>query len=134
MRTDTQAIDTNILLRLAIGDVPEQKKRARELVLSGPTFHISTLAVTEAVFTMERNSSYEFSRERIASILETLLSSPCFSYDKALLDEVFPLYVNHPKLSFNDCVLSFETAKFGHEPIWTFDKKFATQSPVAKLA
>ena len=131
MTKDTQAIDTNILLRLILNDIPAQRRRAYRHVLNGATYYIPTLAITEAVFTLERGH-YRFPRPAVVEALTTLIGSSCFSYDRPLLREVFPFYLAHPALSFNDCLMSFDVARRGYEPLWTFDKAFATQSPVAK--
>lgn len=132
MNKNIQSVDTNILLRLILNDVPAQRARAYKHILNGATYYIPTLALTEVVFTLERGK-YRHSRKTIVEALTPLINSSCFIYDKTLLKEVFPFYLSRPSLSFNDCVLSFEVAKLEREPLWTFDKAFAKQSPVAKL-
>ena len=128
---DRQTIDTNVLLRLALNDVLSQYEKAARLVTNGNIYYIPTQAITEAVFTMERGK-YGLSREAVVEILGSVMGWSCFEYEKDLFDEVFPFYLAHPKLSFNDCLLSFETAQKQMEPLWTFDKNLAKQSPVAK--
>lgn len=129
---EIQSIDTNVLLRLTLGDVPAQRKRAVDLLLDGHLYYVSDLAITEAIFTMERGF-YKIPRDKAADDLLSVLSNSCIIYNNELFDEVFPYYLRHPKLSFNDCVLSFEAARAEREPLWTFDQDLAKQSPVAKL-
>ena len=129
---EIQAVDTNILLRAVIDDVPEQRKRIFRLLLDGHDYYVSAHVITEAVFTMERGK-YKLSRERIVSELSLLFSNDCFVYDEELFDRVFPYYIRHPALSFADCLLSFEIKRKQCEPLWTFDKDFTKQSLVAKL-
>lgn len=129
---EIQSIDTNIILRLVIGDIPSQREKAVSLLLDGHRYFVSDHVISEAVFTMERGS-YKIGRERIIDSLLPVLESKCIIYNKELFDEVFPYYVSHPKLSFIDCLLGFEVAKEQREPLWTFDQDFAKQSPTAKL-
>lgn len=129
---EVQSIDTNIVLRLVIGDVPSQRRKAIDLLLDGHRYFVSEHVISEAVFTMERGR-YKIGREKIIDSLLPILESKCVVYDKELFDEVFPYYVSHPKLSFIDCLLGFEVAKEQREPLWTFDQDFAKQSPTAKL-
>lgn len=131
MLKDLQSIDTNIILSIILNDEPSQKPKTKALLLNGAEYFVPTLAITEAVFILER--SRKMSREMVVESLKLLLDNTFVHYDNHLLDEVFPFYLQHPKLSFNDCVLSFETAKEQREPLWTFDQDFAKQSPTAKL-
>ncbi|MBQ3309633.1 PIN domain-containing protein [Candidatus Saccharibacteria bacterium] len=129
---DVQSVDTNVILRLVLGDVPSQRKRAINLLLNGHRYFVPEHVISEAVFTMERGQ-YKIGREKIADSLCSILDNKCIVYDKELFNEVFPYYVSHPRLSFVDCLLGFEVAKTQREPLWTFDQDFAKQSPTAKL-
>ena len=74
----SDSLDTNLMLRLIMNDVPER-------------------------------------REKVLNLLYT-----------------FPLYLEHPKLSFYDCCLACYAEIKHHEPLFTFDKKLAKQLPQAK--
>lgn len=80
---------------------------------------------------MERGRRID--RKDIVTAISTLLDNSVLSYDRELIDVVFPFYISHPKLSFNDCIIAFEAAKYERGPVWTFDKEFAKQSAVAQL-
>ncbi len=43
------------------------------------------------------------------------------------------MYLENPKLSFNDCCLAGYAALNEAEPLWTFDKDLAKTSGTAKL-
>ena len=43
------------------------------------------------------------------------------------------LYLDHPKLSFTDCYLAAHADHRQALPPYTFDKKFASQHPAARL-
>jgi predicted nucleic-acid-binding protein len=49
-------------------------------------------------------------------------------FEKALL-----LYLSRPALSFEDCCLSTYATLNEAEPLWTFDKKLASQAANTRL-
>ena len=131
MAANPESIDTNIILRTILNDVPKQSQKARTLLARPNTiFHISDLTITETVFVLEK--CYHLDRSIITEILSIFLSNPSISYNIPLFSNVFPFYTEHPQLSFNDCCLATYAALNQAEPLWTFDRKLATQSPTAK--
>ncbi len=131
MAANPESIDTNIILRAILNDIPEQCQKARKL-LSRPnsSLHVSDLAIAETVFVLEKCLCYN--RDTIAKVLNLFLSTPSLNYNAGLFTNVFPFYVEHPQLSFNDCCLAVYAALNQAEPLWTFDRKLAIQSPTAK--
>ena len=131
MPSRLQSIDTNIVLSIILNDEPSQKPKTAKLLLSGAEYFVPTLAITEADFILERVR--KINRQVIVRLLRQLLNRNFIHYDNKLLDGVFDFYLAHPKLSFNDCTLSFEAERMQCQPLWTFDKDFAKQSAVTKL-
>lgn len=128
-----EALDTNILMRAVVGDVPEQAELVYELLETpAAIFYMPDQAITEAVFSLQGNK-YKWDRETIVNALGEFLRTPRVDYNKPLFDKVFELYLTHPKLSFNDCYLAAHVADRERVPIWTFDKAFAKQAKEAKL-
>ena len=128
-----EALDTNILMRAVVGDVPEQAEKVYELLETPASiFYMPDQAITEAVFNLQGNK-YKWDRETIVNALGAFLRIPRVDYNKPLFDRVFELYLKHPKLSFNDCYLAAHVAEKEKAPIWTFDKAFAAQTKEAKL-
>lgn len=126
-----ESLDTNIILRLALRDVPEQCLKIMDLLMRhGVVYDVTDLAVTEAVYVMQKQ---EYARQQIVDMLETTLNDFELRYNKSLFDWVFPMYLACPKLSFNDCCLAGYVALNESEPLWTFDKDLAKQSGTAKL-
>lgn len=126
------SLDTNILLRLLVNDIPEQHKAALNLVENSTgQLAIADTAVMEVVFVLERY--YELERKYIAEALEKLVGLPKFNCNRALFAKSLPLFVNHSSLSFEDCCLSIYAELNNALPLWTFDKKLANQSINAKL-
>ena len=130
----SDSLDTNIILRYIIGDVPGQFTIADKFFrLSTSTHHIEDLAISEIVYVLTKQ--YGRSRSQIVNLLNFFLArfSNVLEYNHDLTSIVFPFYLNHPKLSFNDCCLSAYAETKHHEPLWTFDQKFARQADNAKL-
>lgn len=125
------SIDTNVILRLILRDDMEMFERAIDFIASNSTFvYVPDLAITEAVYVLEGE---RLSREKIVAELKTVLSIPRLDYYEELFSKVFEMYVQHPKLSFNDCYLAELMADKERTPFYTFDEKLAKQSPYAEL-
>ena len=127
-----ESLDTNIILRLMLDDVPDQCRRLQDLLMrANIEYHVADLAITEAVYVMESN--YRLSREKIVGGIQKLLLFPGVNYNQELFRWVFPMYLAHSALSFNDCCLAAYAALNEAEPLWTFDQVLAKQSGTAKL-
>lgn len=127
-----ESLDTNVILRLILRDVPEQCSKMQELLMRRDvTYEVADLAITEAVYVMQ--SVYGLSREKIVDGLRKLLWFPGINYNKVLFERVFPMYLQHPELAFNDCCLAGYAALNEAEPLWTFDRALAKESGTAKL-
>ena len=126
------SVDTNILLRLLLNDVPEQHIAAKELIQK-PSGQVSVAdtAVIEFVFVLERY--YGFSRQQIAEAIDGLMKLKEINCNRVLFEDAMPLFIKHSGLSFEDCCLSTYAKLNAAEPLWTFDKKLANQAPNAKL-
>jgi len=120
------SLDTNVVLRLIVDDVPGQGAAARRLLRRG-TFHISDAAIVEAAFVLGRH--YKYSRAEQAALLVALAALPSIHCNLALLSRAFDLYVDHPKLSFEDCYLLTAAEQADATPFYTFDSKLASQTP-----
>ena len=128
----TDSLDTNILVRYITNDIPEKRQKAIKLLDSGDTHRLSDLALAEIVSVLEYH--YGFSRREITDQLLFLLThyDGTIIYNRALTSEAFPFYLKHPKLSFYDCCLATYAKIEDSKPLFTFDKKLATQHPSAK--
>lgn len=128
------SIDTNIVLRLLVNDVPSQRRRALKLLSQpGATYYLEDIAITEVVYVLE--TVYQYSRVDIADKLLFFLTryDGIVEYNRSLTRTVFPFYLTHPKLSFSDCCLATLAEINDAEPLFTFDQKLARQHPSAKL-
>ena len=125
-----EAIDSCLILRMLRNDLPEQSKKATELLLSGKDFYVSEAVISEVIYVMKKNNC---KRSSTIDRLTTLLHNAMFVYDKKFFDPLFVEYVNHPSLSFEDLVIAKRAEEKNSVPLWTFDKKFAKQMEVARL-
>lgn len=125
-----ESLDTNMILRIMLKDVPGQCLKIVDLFMrQGVRYHVADLAITEAVYVMQR----DYSREEIVSYLRNLFTMNEIRANFALFEKVFPMYLEYPKLSFNDCCLAVYAELNEAEPLWTFDRKLASQVSNVKL-
>ncbi|MBQ3306151.1 PIN domain-containing protein [Candidatus Saccharibacteria bacterium] len=128
------SLDTSILIRIITRGPYEQALAALNFLIKNDViFHVSTLAISEAVYVLD--TQYHYSRMQIIDGLNFFLTrfSDSAIYERYITERAFPFYLEHPKLSFNDCCLAAYAEVNHAEPLFTFDKKLANQSPSAKL-
>ena len=117
-----KSLDTNIVLRFLLNDVPSQTAKAKTLLSRSPTY-VSDVVVTEAVFVME--SFFGLDRTSIAHLIRMLMAVPGL-ISSFFLQDVIDLYLARPALSWVDCYAAIE-AKISGNSLYTFDKKLRTQ-------
>lgn len=118
----SRSLDTNVILRLLINDVPQQHEAAKELLAkaSGQQLAVADTAVIELVFVLERY--YGFSRQQTKEAVMGLMQLQEINGNRVLFEKALALYLDHAGLSFEDCCLSTYAALNQAEPLWTFDK------------
>ena len=126
------SLDANVVLRLLLNDVPEQHDAAVALLQSGGTFVISDIALVETVFVLGR--AYGLNREQQREAIQGLVNLPQIVANAALFDRAMALFVGHPKLSFEDCYLVTSADLTSNQPLYTFDRKLASQTDAHLLA
>ncbi len=126
------SLDTNAILRLLINDIPRQHEAVKALLTKASSqFAVADTAIIELVFVLERY--YGFSRQQTKEAVIGLLQLREINCNRPLFEKVLSVYLDHSALSFEDCCLSTYAMLNGAEPLWTFDKKLATQATSAKL-
>jgi predicted nucleic-acid-binding protein len=125
-----RAIDPNVLVRLVIGDDPEQVGAAESFVKAGAW--VSVLALAEAIWVL--GSVYELDAAGLATAIEMLLNHKdlTLQYEdvvKAALD----LYRSRPALGLSDCLTLHLARKAGHLPLGTFDRALGKVHGTQKL-
>ncbi len=128
----TGSLDTNVLLRLVVNDVPEQHEASKALFRrTTGRLLVSDAALIEMVFALGRY--YLLSRTQIREAVIGLMAQPKIHASGALFKDALALFVKHPKLSFEDCYLAVSAQATDALPLWTFDEKLAKQTSQAKL-
>jgi len=129
------AVDTNILVRFLVCDDQQQAEAARTLLESltaeQPGF-ICREVTLELVWVLER--AYNFSRHRIASIVEELVSTEGLVFEAQ--DDVARSAIRYRTVSagFSDLMISSAAKRAGAPLLYTFDKKAARLERVTLLA
>lgn len=131
---NTASLDTSLIIRILTRDNRKDMLRAVRLFNENINYKIADLVITETVYVLE--SVYNKSRREIVDLLNFFLTryDEKIYYNHDLTSAVFPVYLAHPKLSFNDCCLAVMAELDSAEPLFTLDKKLAKQLPQAKLA
>lgn len=131
MTSNIESLDTNIIANLVLmADRSRVQKITDFIFSSNKRFYIDDQVITELVFLLEKKE--KFTRPQIFEHLEPFFCNSIFITSADLFHEIFPFYIAHPKLSFNDCYLAAKSAIKQAEPLWTLDHKLALQSPSAK--
>lgn len=125
------SVDTNVLLRWLLADVPAQTERADALLASGRQFTVDDVAIIEVVFVLER--VMRLRRATVADAVNTVISRAALDLDRDRWRAVVTDYVAHPKLSVADIYLARRAAEREAAPLYTFDKKLASQLDPAEL-
>ena len=127
-----ESLDTNILLRLMLVDIPSQSEAARKLVETGAVrYFVSDTAINEFVYVLGRH--YKFSRDQIAEMVKGLLSIGTIDCNSELALETLQHFVKHRTLSYEDCYFAASAEYMNASPLWTFDKDLAAKVSSAKL-
>ena len=124
MAEEPPFLDTNVLLRHLLGDVPEQSTRAAAhmaRVEAGElTVRTAETVIMESVFTLER--TYKIPRSRIHEALSAFLSLPgVLLPGKQVLSDVLNLYAGS-NLSFIDAYHVVMLPRWGLDTILSFDR------------
>ncbi len=124
------SVDTNVLVRLVIGDDPLQVEQAESFVENGAW--VSQLVVTEAMWVL--GSVYDFSASEIISALSMLLTHESLIIeDSDTVAAAVELFRSKPKLRFTDCLILEISRKAGHLPLGTFDQGLSKIDGAAKI-
>lgn len=132
VKNNVERIDTNIIIRLITQDDPKMVRKAKDLIRrKNKTYVFEDAAMMEVVFVLS-GICYRYNREEVSRGIKAIMGIENICFNKGLIGDALDLYVAHSNLSFVDCYLAAASAISGETPLWTFDRKLATQCPVAK--
>lgn len=131
VKDNIEHIDTNIVIRLIVGDNPKNYEKAKKLISQkDKLFVFEDAAIIEVVFVLSK--IYKYSRKEIAATISCLSDIDNIIFNKGIIEDTMNLFVSHPKLSFVDCYLATVTEISQETPLWTFDHKLAAQCRAAR--
>jgi predicted nucleic-acid-binding protein len=120
-------IDTNLLLRLIVGDEPKQAVMAREFLRgrcsADEPGYVCHIVLVELVWTLAR--AYGYPRERIAAAIEQILETAQLDVESSGDVAAAVKDYRHGAADFADCLLVRVNAATGCTHTVTFDRKAA---------
>jgi len=126
------SLDTNLLLRLVLRDVPHQYQLVRDLIEApGARFRVTDTAINEAVHALSYH--YQMTRHQVAEIVRAIIWDDAIDASSRFLDSVLAMFETHNALSYTDCYLAEEARSTGNTPLLTFDQKLASGHASAQL-
>lgn len=129
-----QGIDTNVLLRIVVGDSPEQIRTVERLLdrlREDDTIFVNVSVILEASWVLKR--LYRFPRERILDFLQALLERREFEIaDYEAVGNALDL-CRRENVDFADALLAEMNRLAGCATTFTFDKRAATRVPGMEL-
>jgi predicted nucleic-acid-binding protein len=125
-----RAVDTNVIVRLVLGDDPRQVEAAEAFVAKGAW--VSHVAIVETVWVLD--TVYGLSAKQLANAVDMLLRQQNLSFqDSDAVAAALDHFRKRPSLGFSDCMIVEAARKAGHIPIGTFDRDMAKLPDTARL-
>ncbi len=120
-------VDTNILIRLITGDVPEQANQVKSILSTAPTASIELplYVLSEAAYVLSFNPIYRLPRAQIAASFDTIIYLDAFELDRPLAGQAINLF-RSSKFDFVDCLLLAQKQLY-NQTVLTFDKPLQKQ-------
>ena len=119
--------DSNVILRLLLGDVPHQSERATNWLGEQPELSvlIADAVLVEVLFLLESKRAYGIARADFIPMLLRLLRSAPWRVS-SLTMQALTLFENS-KLDYVDCLLWAMQDNSGVSAVATFDKELQKQ-------
>ena len=111
--------DTNLLVRIAVGDSVEQTKLAKDAMARADLVIVSNQALCEMEWVLR--STYRLKRPEIATMVERIRDSENVELDRMAVDA--GLAAMGERADFADGVIAYEGRIAGGEVFVSFDKK-----------
>ena len=118
------SLDTNVVLRFLLDDVPEQTQKATNAIEKSNVY-VTDVVTVEVIYVLEK--VFLLSRHDICKLVTDFLGFANVVYNPYFLLDAIQLYENHPSLSIVDCYASAEAKAYNNKLV-TFDKRLANQA------
>lgn len=118
------AIDTNVLIRILINEpeAEQQCRLARELIAQHDALWVCQVVLIETVWVLQ--TSYQFNKEQILSVLEKLCHHPDIVLENAENLDTDLAVFRSSNVGFGDCLI-LNNAQRKRLVLHTFDRKLA---------
>ena len=117
------SLDTNVVLRFLLDDVPEQTIKATEVIIKNKVY-VTDVVATEVIYVLEKVIG--LSRKDIAKLMTDFLGFSNVVHNPYFLIKTIHLYERYTSLSIVDCYASAEAEAYNNKLV-TFDKRLARQ-------
>lgn len=120
------SLDTNVLLRFVLNDVPAHTRAVETLLKKGGMYHVEDIALVEMVFVLEK--LYRMPRDVVVDNVLAIINHEQIACTKRVFEVSLPVYMAQPSLSFVDCLLLAYARVTKRTPLYTFDKALITHA------
>jgi len=117
------SLDTNVVLRFLLDDVPEQTISAKKVIEKNKVY-VTDVVVIEIIYVLEK--VILLSRKDISDLMKGFLGFANVVHNPYFLIDTIEFYEVHPSLSIVDCYVSAEANAYNNQ-LATFDKRLASQ-------
>lgn len=117
------SLDTNVVLRFLLDDVPQQTAAATKLI-ENEQVYVTDVVVAEVVYVLENAMSLP--RRDIVELTRDFLGFENVAHNMYFLLDVIDMYSQCPALSIVDCYAAAEAKAYGNQ-LASYDKKLINQ-------
>jgi len=127
-----RAIDTNVLVRVLVGDDPIQRASAEAFIRAEGPVWISHVVLVETIWVLE--SVYDQKKPQLVEALARILDNRELAVaDPGVARAALEHFQAKGKTDFGDCLILEIARKAGHLPLATFDKALAKAAGAQQL-
>ncbi len=117
------SLDTNVVLRFLLNDLPEQTEKAAKVIVKDKVY-VTDVVTVETVYVLEK--VIELSRKDVVKLVTDFLGFANVVHNPFFLLDAIELYEQHPALSIVDCYAIAEAKAYNNKLV-TFDKRLVSQ-------
>lgn len=117
------SLDTNVILRFLLNDIPEHAVKATELIEKNKVY-VTDVVVVETVYVLEK--TMRLPRKDVVELVTGFLGFANVTHNPYFLLDTINLYAQHAALSVVDCYAAAEARAYTNT-LATFDKRLARQ-------
>ena len=117
------SLDTNVILRFMLNDIPEQTQRATKIIGKDKVY-VTDVIIVEVIYVLEK--VIELSRHDITRLVRDFLGFASVVHNPYFLLDAINFYEHHASLSIVDCYAAAEAEAY-HNKLVTFDKRLVNQ-------